>query len=167
MIRQAQLNDLEAIFDIRQEASARLKRMHINQWQSESPTREKFLEDITKGMCFVYERDDMILGMATFQREPEYSYQTLTDMSIPAITLHRIAVSDQALHQGIGHAFFDFMQSYACTHGYQRLYVDTHPDNMIMQKILHKHDFTLLGSIKLEGIPSPTRWVYFKSLTKC
>jgi RimJ/RimL family protein N-acetyltransferase len=167
MIRQAKLDDLDAIFDIRLEASNRLKQMHINQWQSESPTKEKFLEDISKGICFVYEFNGIILGTATFQIEPEYTYQTLTDVTIPAITLHRIAVSNKGLHRGIGHAFFDFMQDHALSLGYHKLYVDTHPDNLIMQKLLHKHDFVLLGTIELEGIPSPTRRVYFKSLTKC
>jgi N-acetylglutamate synthase-like GNAT family acetyltransferase len=167
MIRQATIHDLNEIFDIRLEASERMKNEHINQWQGMHPTKEQFHQDMMHGTCFVYEQDGTIFATATFQIEKELTYASLVDLDIPAMTLHRIAVRNQALHQGIGKAMLAFMEIHAQTLNIHTLYVDTHKDNTKMKHLLKSFQYTFIGIVELPNISSPHREVYRKSLTKC
>lgn len=167
MIRKALLKDLDDIFKIRLEAARRLKEDNVDQWQGIHPTKEQFHQDIINGTCFVYEQDGTIFGMATFQLEKELTYQSIVNLNISALTLHRIAVSDKALNKGIAKSFFHFMEQLAIELDRHTLYVDTHPNNIRMKKLLKTFEFECIGSVTLPNISSPLRDVYRKSLTKC
>jgi GNAT superfamily N-acetyltransferase len=165
MIRKALLNDLNRIFDIRQEASQRLHMLGINQWQSEKPSIDDFRQDIINQSCFVYEIDGVIYGMATFQITYDLNYENVIDSNINALTIHRIAVSNDKTHQGIGHALMDYAETYARSIQKKVMLIDTHPKNHYMQNLIKAHHYQYVATITLLDIPSPKRFLYRKSLT--
>lgn len=165
MIRPATLKDLNDMYDIRIQAARRMKYMGIDQWQDEHPLKETFKEDILKKRAYVYEYHRQVLGTATFQISPEISYKSLVDITIPAITCHRIAVADKGLRQGIATQFMNYMEMLAKTKHIYVLYVDTHHDNMLMRHLLQRNKFTYIGDITLEHLRSKARMLYMKTLT--
>lgn len=165
MIRKALLEDLTSIFEIRIEASKRMKAMGIDQWQDSQPTLEMFISDIEKGIAYVFERNQKIVGIATFQTDPENTYETLVDLKIPALTCHRLAVSNEALRQGIAKQLLSYMEKYAKMQNIHILYVDTHPDNIPMQQILKNFGMKPLGNIMLMHLRSKKRTLFMKTLT--
>ena len=167
MIRKALFNDLNRIFDIRLEASHRLNMQSVNQWQSEKPTIDDFKRDIIDESCFVYEKNNVVYGMVTLLATYDTSYSGVVSPDVESVTIHRMAVSNDATHEGIGHALMTFAQSYALSLQKEVLFVDTHPKNIFMQKLIASHQFEFVASIILQDIPSPKRYLYRKSLTKC
>ena len=167
MIRKALMSDLKRIFDIRLEASQRLGMQGINQWQTDKPSIDDFRQDILDQTCFVYELEDTIYGMATLQMTYDKNYAPVIDPKELTLTIHRVAVSNDKLHQGIGHALMQFAESYALSNQREMLLIDTHPDNHFMQNLITSHKYIYVATITLLDIPSPKRYLYQKSLTKC
>jgi GNAT superfamily N-acetyltransferase len=167
MIRKAILDDLKRIFEIRLEASKRLHEQGIHQWQSDKPSVQDFKKDIDDVTCFVYEIEGVIYGMITLQEIFDINYQDIIDPSVSAITIHRVAVSSDKLHQGIGHQLMLFAEHYARSLNKDTLLIDTHPDNTYMKRLIQSHHYVYIDSVTLKDIPSPLRYVYRKSLTKC
>lgn len=167
MIRKAHLNDLNRIFDIRLEASHRLNMQGVNQWQSEKPTIDDFKGDIKDESCFVFEKNNVVYGMVTLLVTYDESYIGVVSPEVESVTMHRMAVSNDATHEGIGHALMTFAQSYALSLQKEVILVDTHPENIYMQQLIASHQFEFVTSIFLQDIPSPKRYLYRKSLTKC
>lgn len=165
MIRKATLNDLDAMYEIRCQAAKRMKKMGIDQWQDQAPEKSRFKEDIEYHRAFVYEENELILATATFQIEPERTYEHLVDISIPACTCHRIAVSDQGLRRGIASSLLTYMESYATSKRIKRLYVDTHHDNLPMQRMLQNKDYAYIGDIIIPFLRSNKRMLFMKTLT--
>lgn len=165
MIRKARIDDLDAMYEIRLQASKRMHQMGIDQWQDEQPTKAMFLEDIKKQQAFVYTKHETILGIATLQLEPEVTYEPYVDMTQQAVTCHRIAVSNEALGQGIAKAFLAYMETYAKEHRIHMLYVDTHPNNTPMKQLLEKHGMIPIKNIELRHLRSSKRILFMKTLT--
>ncbi|MGA0351324.1 MAG: GNAT family N-acetyltransferase [Acholeplasmataceae bacterium] len=165
MIRIARPSDVSRMYEIRLEAAKRMKSMGIDQWQDAPPTIEHFERDVHYQRAYVYEENGMVLATATFQLEKEYAYEGVIDLLIPAVTCHRIAVSNLGLRKGIGKALISFMVHYAKSLKISRLYVDTHPMNIPMKRLLQTFDFIYLGDILLHHLRSKERMLFMKTLT--
>jgi ribosomal protein S18 acetylase RimI-like enzyme len=159
MIRLAKSTDIDVIFDIRQKAALRLKQLNIYQWQQNEPSKARFLLDIEKNWCFVYETTS-ILAMMTIQEDQEVTYKNLVNLNERALTIHRFAVHDNALNQGIATLMMEFAISRAQLKKVKWLYIDTHPDNLIMQGLIHKFHFEYVGDFDIPFIASPKRKLY-------
>lgn len=117
-----------------------------NQWKNTNPTEEQILEDIEKSRCNVIYDETGIHGVfALCQGEdPTYEYieggQWLNNE--PYVTIHRIA-SDQTT-RGIFRVAMEECKKYA-----DNIRIDTHKDNVVMQRTLEKYDFQHCGVIYL------------------
>lgn len=149
IIRKAETPDLPSVLDIYQNARDYMKANgNPNQWRDTYPTRNIVEEDIDRRRLYVCEEGEKIVGVFCFfvGREPTYDKiedgTWLNDLAYGVI--HRIAV---VTHQrGVASQCFDYALQ-KCGN----LRIDTHRDNMPMQKSLVKNGFAYCGIIHLEN----------------
>ncbi len=156
-VRKAVKSDLAQILDIFDKARTF---MHThgnpNQWPASYPGEARMTAEIDRGVCYVAEDDGGI--QATFCLIPgdDPTYHVIVDGAwpedVPYATIHRIASAGRV--GGIG----QFCIRWCLQQGLP-LRVDTHADNIYMQRALEKSGFVRCGTIYTEdGTP---RWAYY------
>jgi GNAT superfamily N-acetyltransferase len=164
ILRKASLDDLDAILDIRHQASKRLKEDGVDQWQGSEPSKETFINDIMHQEAYVMIDQGKIISIASLCSAKEMAYEKLIDLSIDAITVHRIAVHQEYLRKGLTQTWFKFFEIVAKNNQRTRIYIDTHPDNQRMLSLLKKHDYTYMGEFEFKHLPSPLRRLFMKTI---
>lgn len=147
-VRNATPQELEAIKEIYENAKLFMRSSgNMHQWTGDYPSRTLILRDIENGNCFVYEEDGEILGVFCLFEGPDVTYgridggNWLDDSDYYVI--HRIAM--KAHGKGIAQKCFDYGMSKN-----NHLRIDTHKDNIPMQRALLKYGFQKCGIIYLE-----------------
>lgn len=117
-----------------------------NQWNTEKPNAESAREDMEKGVGYVVEENGEILAVFMFSQAPDPTYARIYNgkwlSDAPYGVIHRVAVAKQG--QGIiGHCIEE------CFAVCQNLRIDTHRDNIPMQRALLKRGFEYCGIIHL------------------
>lgn len=119
-----------------------------HQWNSERPNIESAREDMEKGVGYVAEEDGKIVAVFMFSQEKDPTYAKIYDgqwlSDAPYGVIHRIAVAEQ------GKGIIDVCIN-ECFARCQNLRVDTHRDNLPMQRALLKRGFEYCGVIHLEN----------------
>ena len=160
-IRKTTINDLPAVTRIFE--SARLymaENGNPHQWVNR-PTAEDVMKDLQSGCSYVCLEQEEIVGTFAYLPGPDPTYAIVYDGAWPDNepygVIHRLAGS--AGHHGIAEAAFQFAFTQC-----ERLRIDTHKDNHILQNLLKRHQFTFCGTILLEN--GDPRWAYFKHQPK-
>ena len=148
-ISKAKIEQLSEILCIYEDARRFMKENgNPNQWGANNPPSEKTIDDIERGKLYVVTEDDAILAVFFFDLsdDPTYKFiyegKWLNDKSYGVI--HRIAVSSKARGKGIAKLCFDYAFSFC-----NNLRIDTHINNIPMQKALSKSGFIKCGIIHL------------------
>lgn len=148
-IRKTVATDLVAIGQIYENAKAFMRAAgNPNQWNEGKPNAETAREDMEKGVGYVVEENGEVVAVFMFSTEPDPTYAKIYEgawlSDEPYGVIHRIAVAKQG--QGIIGYCID--ECFARCHN---LRIDTHRDNLPMQKALIKRGFTYCGIIHLEN----------------
>ncbi len=157
-IRLAQMSELPRIMQIYADARAYMRASgNMEQWKGGLPTEETVRGDIASGHCHLCVEGSDILGVFAFLKGPDPTYLTIDGSWLNAddyYVIHRVAV---AKHQrGVASFCFGY-----CYDRQKNLKIDTHKDNIPMQRALTKNGFTYCGIIHLaNGDP---RMAYQKS----
>ena len=147
IIRKSTPCDLEQIDHLYSNAKAFMKNSgNPNQWKGDYPNRIDAAEDIENGIGFVCEENGEILAVFAFKNGIEPTYNEIYEGSWlndePYAFLHRIAVK----YHGKGIADFCFEE---CFKTFPNIKIDTHRDNIPMQKVLKRNGFKYCGIIYL------------------
>ena len=116
-----------------------------NQWGKTYPEREILEEDIKNNRLYTVVSDGEIVGAFMFYVGVEPTYQVIRGAWLSNEeygVIHRVASAGKA--KGVFSALLDF-----CLKQTKHLRIDTHQDNVVMQKVLDKHGFTKCGIIYL------------------
>ena len=158
MIRTAKTDDFERIREIY--AGARqFMAAHGNpdQWGLCYPSDALVLQDIREQTLYVITGHNRIVGVFYFHIGPDPTYARIEDgawlSEEPYGTIHRIA-SD-----GTTHGILKQTVAY-CEERILHLRIDTHPDNLIMQRQIVRCGFTRTGIIYAED--GSVRYAYEK-----
>ena len=148
-IRKASENDMSAIMEIYAIAREYMRMCgNPNQWKNNYPTKEDILSDISEGACLVLEDNGEIVAVFYFKIANDDDYCKIYDgewkNDLPYAVIHRIAVKHQG--RGLVKACFD-----ECYRKHPNLKIDTHRDNIPMQKALTKNGFEYCGKIYIKG----------------
>lgn len=147
MIEKATLSQLPRIMELYEQARAFMARTgNPDQWGNAYPPEDMIRKDIENGKCYVNLKDGEILAVFYFavEADPTYGYidgAWLNDA--PYGVIHRIAVGENG--RGVAAECFRF--------AYERcgnLRIDTHEQNIPMQRCLAKNGFVRCGIIYLE-----------------
>lgn len=121
---------------------------NLTQWSGGYPSEALIRRDISDGKLYACKEEDDILGVFYFSVENDPTYAEIYDGSWlndrEYAVIHRIAVSAESHGRGVARFIFD-----DCFAKYPNLKIDTHKDNIPMQKALVKSGFSPCGTIFL------------------
>ena len=119
-----------------------------SQWKSDYPNAESATNDMNDGIGYVCVDGEEVVAVFAFSVGIEPTYNVIYDgewlNSRPYAYIHRIAVKKH------GKGIVDFCFS-ECFSKFQNLKIDTHEDNIPMQRVLSRNGFKLCGKILLEN----------------
>ena len=150
-ILKAEIEDLEKIEKIYSDARAFMSESgNPTQWQNGYPQREILLADIDEKKLYKIVNEDLILGVFYYAEGVDPTYEKIYfgkwKNDLPYAVIHRIAVSADARGMGVAALCFDFAFK-KCAN----LKIDTHKDNLQMQKALLKFGFEYCGIIHISN----------------
>ena len=148
-IRKTVPADLPAISEIYENARRFMREAgNPNQWNSGKPNLDTARADMENGVGYVLEDNGEILAVFMFSVGEDPTYKKIYDgewlSSAPYAVIHRIAVKEQGRGL-IGYCIDE------CFKIFPNLRIDTHRDNIPMQKALTKRGFKYAGIIHLEN----------------
>lgn len=149
-IRKATEADVPAAEEIYDSAREYMRQCgNPNQWNGEHPNGEDVLAGIERGVSYVCEDGGEVVATFYFETDaddPTYHriYEGEWKNDAPYAVIHRIAVK----YHGRGIVDFCFDE---CFKLFPNLKIDTHRDNIPMQRCLARHGFEYCGIIYLEN----------------
>jgi GNAT superfamily N-acetyltransferase len=150
-IRPATFADLPTVMEIYDGARQYMRTQgNPSQWAGGYPPKELIREDIEQGQCYLCTDTGSgeILGVFCFFLGDDPTYRRIDDgdwlNEAPYGVIHRIAVGKNAHRRGV--ASFCFSYAFARCGNVK---IDTHRDNIPMQRSLEKNGFIRCGTIYL------------------
>lgn len=154
--RTAGQEDLQRLVELADQAKEYFRSSHIDQWQKGEPNEAELAQSVAKEQIHVLEKDGRILAMITLQEGDEPSYREIEGSWLndrPYMAFHRVCVDNSVKGQNLAARLFSHSEAIAQDLGYQDIRIDTHPDNLSMQRALEKNGFKPCGRIILtEGL---------------
>ena len=150
-IRKAVMSDIDEIMDIYSSARRFMAEQgNPTQWWEGYPPRELIVSDIEEGECRLVTEGDEILAVfyTAWGIDPTYVkiYDGKWGTDEPYGVLHRVAVSPDARGKGVaGFIFSRMLEKFGI------IRIDTHENNIPMQKALEKAGFTRRGIIYIRN----------------
>lgn len=151
-LRLTTTNDLTAVMKIINQAKEYFKSQGINQWQDGYPNEQSIISDIDNQEAYVLEDEGKIVAtvMISNHNEPCYNYiegKWLQDDNYTVV--HRIAIDNHQKGKGLAKIILDeAIKLHSSSHSIR---IDTHENNLSMQRFLTKYGFTYCGIIYLES----------------
>ena len=146
-VRKTRKEDLSQIAEIYKNAKKFMKENgNPTQWKGDYPNEFDAEQDIEKGIGYVCVDGEDVVGVFAFIEGVDPTYVHIYDGAWlddkPYAAVHRIATLTQG--KGVAKVCFDY-----CFQKCQNLKIDTHEDNLPMQKALIKNGFQYCGVIYL------------------
>lgn len=152
-IRQATLQDLPMVMKLLAMGRARMRAEgNQMQWPEGEPSKEKIRRDMQAHRSFLRLVEGEAVGTFCLLETPDPNYAKIDGRwqnDAPYFTLHRVAGDPAA--PGLARAMFRFAEGRARESGVYNLRIDTHRDNVGMQRVLRKAGFVYCGVIRLEN----------------
>ncbi|MGN0372590.1 MAG: GNAT family N-acetyltransferase, partial [Enterocloster sp.] len=150
--RFATKEDIPQLMIMVEQAKEGFRARGISQWQKGEPNAEGLAAAIDRKAVHVLEEAGQPIGMITVVSGPELSYRTIDGAWLndePYCAFHRVCVEESHKGQGIASRLFACSEEYAKKQGFTNVRIDTHPDNLSMQRALAKSGFVKCGSLIL------------------
>ena len=150
VFRKTEEKDCPQVIALYQQAQSYFKEAGIDQWQNGYPNAETLAEDMAGGESYVLvdKETGEVLGtcFVSFEKEPDYDviYEGSWLNDEPYGVIHRIAVASH--RRGVASFCYEFALSQC-----PNLRIDTHRDNVPMQRSLQKNGVHRCGIIHLQN----------------
>lgn len=145
--------DLPVVMDIIKQAQAYLAAQGIDQWQNGYPDEEAMRNDIALSQGYVLEWDGHIAACVTIAFDREPSYDTIVDgqWNTPELyaCIHRLAVDARFRGMGVSDAVMTASEALVRARSVPGIRVDTHRQNIVMQRMLIRNGYSRCGVIYL------------------
>jgi len=152
--RKAVKTDISDIISIIRQAQAYFKEVGINQWQDNYPNIETISNDIDNQNGYVLLKDDHIVATIAVSFDGEKTYDSIYEgqwiSNNEYAVIHRIAVDNNYKGLGLSSQIIKKVEHLCLNKGVYSIKVDTHEENLSMQKLLDKNQFKYCGIIYLE-----------------
>lgn len=154
-IRKATVKDLPKILEIIGQGQAFLKDQGLSQWQEDrGPEIADVEKDIADGEGYVFIYEERIAGYTSLVSGIDPVYTAITEGQWKQgdapnyVSVHRVAVSTAIRGKGLGRIFMGLMIDKARELGYVDIRIDTHSENIIMQKVIKDVGFSYCGIVE-------------------
>lgn len=155
MIRRARYEDVEQIMSIIGEAQRWFCSMGINQWQDGYPTSDIIQKDIDLEQSYLLEEQGEVVATAviSFAEEPTYReiYEGEWLNKRAYAVVHRMAVKESLKGGRLAARLLDYAEQLCKERGIGDIRIDTHIDNLSMQRLIARQGFIHCGRIVLES----------------
>lgn len=152
--RQSKISDLDQIVEIIELSKKYLKETKVDQWQDGYPAKEDLRRDIESRNSYVLTNKDEIVATTVISLDGESTYNSIFNgewiTNEDYIVMHRVAVHDKYKGKGIFKELIKEAESLALNKGISSIKIDTHRDNISMQRAVVKNNFKKCGIIYLE-----------------
>ena len=152
--RQANISDLDQIMEIIELSKKYLKETKVDQWQDGYPAKEDLRRDIESGNSYVLTNKDEIIATTVISLDSESTYNSIFNgewiTNEEYIVMHRVAVHNKYKGKGIFKELIKEAESLALNNDIFSIKIDTHRDNVSMQRAVVKNNFKRCGIIYLE-----------------
>jgi RimJ/RimL family protein N-acetyltransferase len=152
--RKAVEEDIKDIMNIITQAQAYFKEMGINQWQNNYPNVEVISNDIANKNSYVFIKDNRIVATAMISFDGEKTYDSIYQgkwiSNEEYAVIHRIAVDNSYKGLGISSEIIENVEQLCLNKGVYSIKIDTHDENISMQRLLEKNKFQYCGIIYLK-----------------
>lgn len=152
--RKAVEADIDNIMKIIKQAQAYFKEQGINQWQDNYPSPCTISNDIANKESYVLLKDNNIVATVAVSFDGEKTYDSIYEgewiSNNEYAVIHRIAVDNTYKGLGLSSQIIKNVEQLCLNKGVYSIKVDTHEENISMQKLLKKDKFQYCGVIYLE-----------------
>lgn len=150
-MRLANYNDIEKIGNIYEDAKNFMRKNGFEQWTKNYPSIETIKSDISQNQLYVFESNSDIYGVACVMFGVEKTYNNIYSGSWRSsekyVTIHRIAVDKNYRRTGKSRNMFSDIREYVLDKNFNWIRIDTHRQNITMQKYLKSIGFKYCGII--------------------
>lgn len=183
-MRYATTADIEQILAITDSARRFQRQCGFRQWEDGYPAYDNIAADIAAQGAYVFENegtsakaaDITIEGSNIVERENIVAYAYLTEGDAeydrlsriwhypgPYGVIHRLAIAPGFRGQGLAAQILAMSEAHLAAQGIRAMRIDTGQDNIVMQRILSRADYTCRGLHHFTWSP---RLAYEKPLTQ-
>lgn len=153
--RHATHTDIERIMEIVRDAQRWFATQGIDQWQDGYPTPEIFFRDIERRECYTICEKEQIIAVCVISFAGEPTYDKIYDGEWiddeAYVVVHRIAVASSHKGRGVAGRILAHAEQLASERHIRSFRIDTHRDNLPMQRAITKQGFLHCGRILLES----------------
>lgn len=145
--------DVDEIMNIIEQAQAYFKEQGIDQWQNNYPNVETINNDIDSDTSYVLLKDGKVVATAVVSFDGEETYNHICDgkwlSNGEYAVMHRVAVDNNYKGLGLSSQIVSHVVELCRKNNVHSIKIDTHEDNISMQRLLKKNDFKYCGKINL------------------
>lgn len=151
--RKSKKDDMEDILAIIGQAQDFFKSQGIDQWQNGYPNYNVIKKDIDNDESYVIEEDGRILATSMITFKEQTAYNSIQEgkwlSNGEYATIHRIAVDNNYKGYGLATKMMAYIEQLCLDNNIYSIKVDTHAQNVPMQKLLEKRGFVYCGIVAL------------------
>lgn len=149
--RRASEQDIPEILAIIRQAQSYFKEHGIDQWQGGYPNINTIQEDIDKEYGYVLLKDNHIAATVAVSFDGEETYENIYNgawlSNQPYAVIHRLAINNELKGIGLASIVMEHIFELCRQKGIGCIKVDTHQENIPMQRLLEKNQFRYCGII--------------------
>lgn len=170
IFRETTKKNIKNVMDIINASKEYFKKNNINQWQNGYPNEEVILNDIKNGEAFVLLDDEnTIIGTVAISFRGESTYDKIYEgkwlTNSEYAVIHRIAIKDDLKGRGISREILKEAEKLCLNKNINSIKIDTHEENLSMQRFLEKSGFKYCGIIYLNsGLECGEKRIAFEKL---
>lgn len=146
--------DINDVMKIIKQAQEYFKENNINQWQNNYPNFETIKTDIINGYSYVLLDNNTIVATAAISFDGEITYKNIYNgnwlSNDKYAVIHRVAVDSNLKGLGLSSEILKNVEKMCLEKNIHSIKIDTHEENLSMQKLLQKNNFQYCGVIYLE-----------------
>jgi len=153
ILRKTTIADIAQVMEIIEQGKTYLKSNGVDQWQNGYPNEKVIYEDIKDGYGYVLEHEGRVVGTValSFDGEPWYDEiregKWLTNKEF--LVIHRLAVASTSRGTHIATEIMRQAEELCLKQDVKSIKIDTHEDNIIMQKFIKKNGYQYCGIVTL------------------
>ena len=146
--------DVDSVMNIIKQAQGYFKEQKINQWQDNYPNIEIIKNDIINENGYILLRDNNVVGTVVITFDGEKNYEYISDgkwiSNGEYAVIHRMAIDSNYKGIGLSSEIIKNIEAICFKRDVHSIKIDTHKENIPMQKLLSKNGFQYCGIIYLE-----------------
>lgn len=166
-LRKAVLDEVDAIWEILEQAILKRKEEGSDQWQDGYPNIDVIKNDLLNDSAYVVVQDDSkVIAYVAISDKGESAYENLDGEWLTNdkyVVIHRVAVSQENKIKGLGTWIMLEAEKVAISKNITSIKVDTNYDNTGMLRVFEKLDYKFCGEVSHRG---DIRKAFEKILTK-